>query len=398
VARAALPVRVLSREEEARYGYLAAINSSTLRHGAVQDLGGGSMQLVAVDDRRAVDLESWPLGAVRMTERFGDDVEALRAHVTQAIDATPWVQASGERLVGIGGTVRNLAAAATSAAGMPSIGVQGFHLTPDALDDLIARLAELAPDERGKLAGIKPARADIILAGAVVVRTVIEAGGFDGLEVTEAGLREGVFFERHLAPADPPLFADVRRASVENLAAQYGVDPAHTDHVAQLSLQMFDGLARLGLHPGDAVERELVWAAAMLHDVGMAIDYDDHHKHSRYLILNGALPGFDPRELVLISEMVRYHRKGMPSFSSELAPVTRKGDQAILDRGATLLRLAEGIERARDQIVRDVSLAADGDAVALTLHAEEDVPVARWAAERERELFKRAYGRALQIA
>jgi exopolyphosphatase/guanosine-5'-triphosphate,3'-diphosphate pyrophosphatase len=398
VARAALPVRVLSREEEARYGYLAAINSSTLRHGAVLDLGGGSMQLVAVDDRRAVDLESWPLGAVRMTERFGDDVEALRAHVTQAIDATPWVQASGERLVGIGGTVRNLAAAATSAAGMPSIGVQGFHLTPDALDDLIARLAELAPDERGKLAGIKPARADIILAGAVVVRTVIEAGGFDGLEVTEAGLREGVFFERHLAPADPPLFADVRRASVENLAAQYGVDPAHTDHVAQLSLQMFDGLARLGLHPGDAVERELVWAAAMLHDVGMAIDYDDHHKHSRYLILNGALPGFDPRELVLISEMVRYHRKGMPSFSSELAPVTRKGDQAILDRGATLLRLAEGIERARDQIVRDVSLAADGDAVALTLHAEEDVPVARWAAERERELFKRAYGRALQIA
>jgi exopolyphosphatase/guanosine-5'-triphosphate,3'-diphosphate pyrophosphatase len=187
---------------------------------------------------------------------------------------------------------------------------------------------------------------------------------------------------------------------VENLAAQYGVDPAHTDHVARLSLQMFDGLARLGLHPGDAVERELVWAAAMLHDVGMAIDYDDHHKHSRYLILNGALPGFDPRELVLISEMVRYHRKGMPSFSSELEPVTRKGDQAILDRGATLLRLAEGIERARDQIVRDVDVdvAADGDAVALTLHAEEDVPVARWAAERERELFKRAYGRALQIA
>jgi exopolyphosphatase/guanosine-5'-triphosphate,3'-diphosphate pyrophosphatase len=398
VERAALAVRVLTREEEARYGYLAAINSSTLRHGAVLDLGGGSMQLVTVDDRRAVDLESWPLGAVRMTERFGDDVEALRAHVTQAVDATPWVHASGDRPLGIDGTVPNPPTAATAAAGMPSIGVQGFHLTPEALDDLIANLAALAPDERGKLAGIKPARADIILAGAVVVRTVIEAGGFDGLEVTEAGLREGVFFERHLAPADPPLFADVRRASVENLAAQYGVDAAHTDHVAKLSLQMFDGLARLGLHPGDAVERELVWAAAMLHDIGMAIDYDDHHKHSRYLILNGARPGFDPRELVLISEMVRYHRKGMPSFSSELEPVTRKGDQAILDRGATLLRLAEGIERARDQIVRDVGLAAAGDAVTLTLHADEAVPVARWAAERERDLFKRAYGRALEIS
>ena len=398
VERAALPVRVLSREEEARYGYLAAINSSTLRHGAVLDLGGGSMQLVAVDDRRAAQLESWPLGAVRMTERFGDDIDALRAHVMQAIDAAPWVRASGDRLVGIGGTVRNLAAAAAAAAELPSIGVQGFHLTPDALDDLIARLAALPAGERGRVGGIKPARADIILAGATVVRAVIEAGGFDGVDVTEAGLREGIFFERHLAPADPPLFADVRRASVENLAAQYGVDPAHTDHVAHLSLQMFDALADLGLHPGDPMERELVWAAAMLHDVGMAIDYDDHHKHSRYLILNGALPGFDPRELVLISEMVRYHRKGTPSISSELAPVTREGDQRILERGATLLRLAEGIERARDQIVRGTTVAATDGTVTLTLQADEDVPVARWAAERERDLFQRAFGQALRIA
>jgi exopolyphosphatase/guanosine-5'-triphosphate,3'-diphosphate pyrophosphatase len=397
VEKAVLPVEVLSREAEARYGYLAAINSSTLRHGAVLDLGGGSMQLVAVDDRRAVDLESWPLGAVRMTERFGDDVDALRAHVTEAIDDTPWVRASGDRLVGIGGTVRNLAAAAAAAADLPSIGVQGFHLGADALDDLIDTLSRLPAAERGKVAGIKPARADIILAGAVVVRAVMEAGGFDGVEVTEAGLREGIFFERHLAPAEPPLFPDVRRASVENMAAQYHVDRAHTDHVARLSLQMFDELASLGLHDGDPVEREIVWAAAMLHDIGMAIDYDDHHKHSRYLVLNGALPGFDPRELVLISEIVRYHRKGMPSFSSELAGVVRKGDQGILERGATLLRLAEGIERARDQIVTDATFAAADGTVTLTLHAAEDVPVSRWAAERERDLFRRAYGKALEI-
>ena len=397
VEKAVLPVRVLSREEEARYGYLAAINSSTLRHGAVLDLGGGSMQLVAVDDRLAVDRESWPLGAVRMTERFGDDVDALRAHVIEVVDDAPWVRASGDRLVGIGGTVRNLAAAAAAAADLPSIGVQGFHLTAEALDALIDQLAALPASDRGKVEGIKPARADIILAGAVVVRAVIEAGGFDGVDVTEAGLREGIFFERHLAPADPPLFPDVRRASVENLAAQYHVDRAHTEHVARLSLQMFDELAQLGLHPGDPAERELVWAAAMLHDVGMAIDYDDHHKHSRYLILNSALPGFDPRELVLISEIVRYHRKGTPSFSSDLAPVVRKGDQAILERGATLLRLAEGIERARDQIVRDATFASQNGGVTLSLHADEDVPVARWAAERERDLFQRAYGRKLEI-
>ncbi len=407
-AGAALPARILTREEEARFGYLAAVNSTTLADGAVLDLGGGSMQLVAVHGRRAQELASWPLGAVRMTERFLGDggpaapkqLAALRAHVAEALAGSPWVGACGSRLVAIGGTVRNLAAAAAAAAGLPSIGVQGFTLTASALAELVDRLAELPAAERGKVAGIKPARADIILAGAVVVQAVLEAGGFEAVEVTEAGLREGIFFERHLAAVDH-LFPDVRRASVENLAAQYHVDRAHTEHVARLTLSMFDQLAQLGLHPGDADERELLWAAAMLHDIGMTIDYDDHHKHSRYLVLNSALPGFSPRELVLVAEIVRYHRKGMPSFSGELAPVVAKGDQAILDRGATLLRLAEGIERARDQIVGSATFADGSGAdapVTLTLHAGEDVSVSRWAAERETDLFARAFGRELTIA
>ena len=142
----------------------------------------------------------------------------------------------------------------------------------------------------------------------------MEVGGFEGLEVTEAGLREGVFFEHHLG-GDPPLFDDVRRASVVNLAAQYGMDPErspHTAHVARLALGLFDELAAAGVHDGDPVERELLWAAALLHDIGMTVDYDDHHKHSRYLVLNAGLPGFEQRELALIGQAVRYHRKGMP--------------------------------------------------------------------------------------
>ncbi len=97
------------------------------------------------------------------------------------------------------------------------------------------------------------------------------------------------------------------------MAAQYSVDGEHTEHVATLALGMFDELAALGLHDGDARERELLWAACMLHDVGMSIDYDDHHKHSRYLILNGGLPGFTPVETAIIAQAARYHRKGMPA-------------------------------------------------------------------------------------
>ncbi|HEV3048337.1 MAG TPA: Ppx/GppA phosphatase family protein [Solirubrobacteraceae bacterium] len=411
-----LPIRVLSREQEARYGYLAAVDSTTLRDGSVLDLGGGSLQLVRVAGRHVSELGSWPLGTVRMSERFlppngpakRRQLEELREHVGQRLAGAPWLArdaAAGAagRLVGIGGTVRNLAAAAQRAEGLPSNGVQGMLVRAEALDALVERLAALPAAERASVPGIKPARADLILAGAVVVQGVLRAGGFQALEATEAGLREGVFFER-LAPGagtgredDEALFADVRRASVLNLAAQYQFDSRHTEHVAALALGMFDELAGLGLHAGDPRERELLWAACMLHDIGMSVDYDDHHKHSRYLILNGALPGFTPVETAIVAQAARYHRKGMPS-PGPLAPLFGEGDTARLDRCATLLRLAEDLERARDQQVRDTSLAVHNGTVELTLVVQGEAAVPRWAASRERELFARAFGRDLSVA
>jgi exopolyphosphatase/guanosine-5'-triphosphate,3'-diphosphate pyrophosphatase len=408
--RTGLPIRVLSREAEARYGYLAAVNSTTLGDGCVLDLGGGSLQLVQVAARRELATGSWPIGTVRMSERFlpangpakRRQLEALSDHVAERLAEATWLAdapgpAAAGRLVGIGGTVRNLAAAAQRAAGLPSNGVQGMVLERAALDELVERLAALPATERANVPGIKPARADLILAGAVVVQGVLAAGGFDGLETTEAGLREGVFFERLLAPAEPPLFEDVRRASVLNLAAQYHLDVAHTRHVAMLALGMFDELAELGLHEGDPRERELLWAASILHDIGMSVDYDDHHKHSRYLILNAGLPGFSPVEVAIIAQAARYHRKGMPD-PGPLRALFGDGDAERLDRCAVLLRLAEDLERSRDQLVREAHVELHDDAIELHLLADGEAAVPRWAANRETEVFARAFHRNLAVA
>jgi len=417
-ARTGLEIRVLSGAAEARYGYLAAINSTTLREGCVLDLGGGSLQLVRVEERLARESGSWRVGSVRMTERFLPDggpareeqLEELRAHVAKELQSADWLGAANGRLVGIGGTVRNLAAAAQRCARLPSNGVQGVVLSAAALERLVGRLAELPAAERSRVPGIKPARADLILAGAVVLEGALRAGGYEGIEITEAGLREGVFFERHLAGSEPPLFEDLRRASVLNLAARYHMDIAHTRHVAKLALGMFDELAQLGLHAGDPLERELLWAACELHDIGMSVDYDDHHKHSRYLILNGGLPGFSPLEVALIAQAARYHRKGMPE-PGPLAALFGEGDAARLDRLAVLLRLAEDLERSRDQLVRETRLSLVGDGagdgasdgadgggeVRLQLIADGEAAVPRWAAGRESALFVRAFGRPLRV-
>lgn len=405
---AKLKVRVADPDEEARYGYLAAVNSTTLSDGAVLDLGGGSMQLVRVTSRHDTEHASWPLGAVRMTERFGlggDEpasgkrMQKLREHVRAELEGADWLPRAGERIVGVGGTVRTLAAAAERQDGWVDLGVQGYSVQRSSLDTLIERLAELPASQRATVPGIKPARADLILAGAIVVQGVMEIGGFERLEVTEAGLREGVFFS-HLLDGDPPLFDDVRRSSILNLAAHYEVDQAHTAHVAQLALELFDEFAEFGLHPGDAIERELLWAACVLHDVGMTVDYDDHHKHSRYLVLHSGLPGFSQREVALIGQMVRYHRKGTPELGS-FAPLAQPGDDQMLKRCALLLRLAEGLERSRDQAVPTIRIKEKDSGVIRVKLKDSDDPsalaVAQWAASRESPLFEQVFGRELRV-
>jgi exopolyphosphatase / guanosine-5'-triphosphate,3'-diphosphate pyrophosphatase len=450
-----LQIEVLDARAEAYFGYVAAVNSTTLDDGVVLDIGGGSMQLTAVRDRLNGPTVSFPLGAVRVTEELlpgtgpvkrkqlarvrarveeslanvdwlGESGRRLvgiggavrvteellpgtgpvkrkqlarvRARVEESLANVDWLGESGRRLVGIGGAVRNLAAASQHAAGGLDLGVQGFVITAAMLAELVETLAALPVPERGSVPGIKPGRGDIILASAVVLQTVLDAGGFDGLEATEAGLREGVFLARTLLADSNPLIADVRGAAVRNLAIQYESDLRHVEHVALLSEQMFDSLVAGGLFLPRPGERELLWAASMLHDVGMTISYDDHHKHSRYLIEAAELPGFDPRERALIAQMTRYHRKGIPKLGA-LASVTRPDDEEVLDRCSVILRLAEHLERGRDQSVSVATLDTNGDGVDLHLKAGGDLLLPRWSVERygDGEAFERVFHRRLLI-
>jgi exopolyphosphatase/guanosine-5'-triphosphate,3'-diphosphate pyrophosphatase len=191
---------------------------------------------------------------------------------------------------------------------------------------------------------------------------------------------------------------DVRRASVSNLATRYQDDLRHPQRVAALSLELLDGLAAAGLYEPDGADRELLWAACMLHDIGTVVDYDDHHKHSRYLILNAGLPGFTPREVELIALVARYHRKGTPD-AGELGGLGRKGDDRRLGVLAGTVRLAEQLERSRDGSVRGVRVSeADGHVTVEALAAGDAGVVAIWSARRNADLLETAIGRELRIA
>jgi exopolyphosphatase / guanosine-5'-triphosphate,3'-diphosphate pyrophosphatase len=398
-----LEPRVISSDEEARYGYLAIVNSTTIEEGFGLDIGGGSIQTLRIEDRLLAGSDSLRLGSVRVSEEFlpakkkapARAMKALRKKVFADLEQLQWWRGGG-RIVGLGGTIRNLAAAAMKRADLPPLDVQGFQLERDALEELIELLASMSVDKRAEVPGIKPDRGDVILGGALVLAAALDAGGFDGIEVTEAGLREGIFFERLCG--EGKLFEDVRRESVENLAHRFNTDHDHVARVAALSLAVFDGLGEACLHGFGAEERELLWAGCQLHDIGTAIDYDDHHRHSHYLVLNAGLPGFRPRELVLIGLIARYHRKGDPD-ASELGDLARKRDDDRLRLLSGIIRLAEQFERSRDGAIREVSVAARDGSVTLATATDpaRDPSVPIWAARRNADLLAEALGRRIEI-
>ena len=370
-------------------------------------MGGGSVQITRIVNRRLAEAESVRLGAVRVSEAFLPDEEAgskqlkaLRKHVSRTLSEFEWWErGKGQQLAGLGGTIRNLAAAVQKRLELPDLDAQGFVLTLDDLERLIEELSSRPASKRGSVRGIKPDRGDVILGGAVVIAAAMEHGGFSEMEVTEAGLREGIFFERLLEDRDPPLLDDVRHEAVTNLAHRFRTDDEHVEHVGRLSLQMFDELGEAGLHELDGADRELLWAACMLHDIGVTIDYDDHHRHSHYLIRNAGLPGYSPRELELIALIARWHRKGDPD-PAELGPLQRKSDGHRLGVLCGVIRLAEQLERSRDRSVHSVRLERDGDTVAL--HAEangsgSDPSVAIWSAQRNSSLLAEALGERVEV-
>jgi exopolyphosphatase / guanosine-5'-triphosphate,3'-diphosphate pyrophosphatase len=401
-AESGIDVRVLSGEEEAYYGYLAAENSTTLRNGFVLDLGGGSLEITRVLDRRHYESISLTLGAVRTTEDWlpqapaaEEAMERLRKHIREQLKPLTWFKAVPDsRLIGQGGSLRNAARIVQEMIDYPLDELHGFRVASDHLHKIIRTMEPLTVEKRRLIPGMKMDRADIALAGAIVVEECMKHAGYDSLTVCGQGLREGIFYERFLNRNDAPYFADVRHASVMNVAHLYRFHEDHVDHLVRLTMRMFD---QLGSDPlCGPLERDMLWAACMLHDIGMSIDYNDHHRHSYYLILNSGLPGYTHRELALIALTTRFHRKGTPSLGN-LDEIMEKDDDKRLLKMTALLRLAEQLDRSRDGSVSDVRLNVGKDKDTLEVITDSDAAVAIWAVNNHTDIFEAAFGRKLEI-
>ncbi|HZU76689.1 MAG TPA: Ppx/GppA phosphatase family protein, partial [Dehalococcoidia bacterium] len=312
-AASGLSIDVLSGEREAYYGYLAAVNSLPFEHGLVLDLGGGSLELAVVSERRCERVLSFPFGTLRLTEEFlrsdppaPKEIEALARQVARALRRSGvGPLPAGHALVGIGGTVRTLARLVRRNAGLPSSRLHGYALEAAALRELARALGRQSEAERRRTPGLPLERAGIIVAGALVVREVLEATQAPSLLSCGQGLREGIAYEAFRA-GEPPLIPDVRRAGIEAFAERYSATRAgegglRSGQVEELALRLLRRLSPL--LPFDGADRELLAAAAVLCDIGRTVSLYRWPEHTLYLLANGDLTGYTQQEALLIAQV-----------------------------------------------------------------------------------------------
>ncbi|WP_105317318.1 Ppx/GppA phosphatase family protein [Thermus tenuipuniceus] len=394
-----LSPKLLSGEEEAQLGVVAVANALPLGvkgEALVVDQGGGSAQVSRMQARRFLWGRALPLGALRLTEAFlvsdppaKAEVKALERAVASHLKALPL--APGLPLVGLGGNVRAVARLHQKRRGYPLDFVHGYYLPREGVEELYQDLLSLSVKARSELPGLQPDRAKTLPATLVFLRTLLRHTRAPGLWLSGMGIREGVLFQSLLPP--PHLLPDPRAFAVENLFRRYPFRADHRDRVKALALALYRGLSPL--HGYGPEEERLLLEAAHLHDIGMHLGYHEHHKHGAYLVLSEPLLGMSHREQALLALLVRYHRRGKPSLEGYRGLMAR-GDSKRLLRLASLLRLAEMLERTRSGRVKGVGVEL-GERVRLTLEAGEDPWVERLEAEKQGGLFQEAFGLPLEV-
>ena len=376
---AGVDVEVISGFEEARLIHLGVLQAvpSFDRQMLVCDIGGGSTEFVVGRKGDLLYARSLKLGAIRMTLRYFADTKATPKAMAKAADAcradirdtlAP-VRREVRRLgfelaVGSSGTIGAVfqMIAARSDGPTPRT-LKNMAVTRDEIDGVVKRLLKDPTEKaRAKTPGLDPKRSDIILAGALILEQVCAELDVEELTFSDYALREGVLLDTWSRRSGGTLdhLADLRKRSVEHLADLMDEDIAHSTWVAHLALELFDATAsRHGLGPGD---RELLEAAALLANVGIYVSHAGHHKHSYYVIRNSEhLTGFTDREVEVIAQVARYHRKSAPLKRHPDFGLLSADDQERVRTLAALLRVAVGLDRNHAQRITDLHSRPDGD-------------------------------------
>ncbi|HOJ03667.1 MAG TPA: Ppx/GppA phosphatase family protein [Bacteroidota bacterium] len=410
-----MEIEVVSGFEEARLIYLGVLQALPVydRSMLLVDIGGGSTEFLVGRAGKVDYANSLKLGAVRLTQRFFSsptlrpkDIAACREHLAGALNpiARAMRGRNIELAVGSSGTILNTAVMILASKGTlpPTEETNNLTITSRDLHTIVANVLEArSVERRGAIPGMDPARADIIVAGVLILEQIFEQLGLRSMVTSKYALREGILLDTlHKIAGEERSVAhltDIRRASVVHLMEAGRVEQRHAHTVRRYAMHLFDQLREV--HMLGNAEREYLEAASLLHDIGYHISHSEHHKHSYYLIRHSEMLGFTDREIEIIANIARYHRKSHPKLKHEGFPRLKDEDRRIVSVLAGILRVADGLDRRHQDVFSVLRCRLERATlhIDLTLRKDCDTSIELWGADRRKKLLEEALGISVRL-
>ncbi|MEM1422404.1 MAG: Ppx/GppA phosphatase family protein [Planctomycetota bacterium] len=416
-------LEVISAEEEARLAYRSVSNAFDIRDQtvAIADVGGGSTEILVCVGGLIQHVHTLKLGAVRLTERFGlgegpDEKAygALRSFLRDTLRSeVPKPPSVPGVMYGTGGTFTAIAQIArlqgdptrldpeAPANDLLSSSVRGYELHRSEVRHILDRLRGMTLEERREVPGLSTDRAEIGVAGIAIVDRVMRRLGSNRLVVHDGGIRDGLLLtildemRSGARPRSSGPAATSKLMSARWFAEKCQYEREHSEHVAVLALQLFDQLADgVGSYrPGvfTPAHRELLHAAALLHDIGYLINYAKHHKHSYHLIVHSGMRGYSHRELEIVANVARYHRRSAPKPKHAAYARLAEHDREIVRALSAILRIADGFDRTHTRQVRSIGVGIDSGVATFVASAAREPAVDLWGAEGKSDLFRAVF-------
>lgn len=405
-------VEIVSGLEEARLIHLGMVASGRLgaRNVLLVDLGGGSCELTLSRESRIRDTVSLSLGAVRLTGEFlkhdpprKGELKQLEGFVARGIGRIQDRIRSARvgTVIATSGTAAALASMASHLAG-PKGRAQRAMVTREMMRRMVKQLMRMTLEQRQKVRGIGPRRAEIICAGAVVFAQLLERCHLPGFHYSPLGLRDGILAqmaaEYDRSTRSGRAIASERRESLERAVKHYRVDLHHALQVRDAASQVFSAMK--SVHQLPAEYQEWLSAAALLYEVGDYVNRAGHHRHTYYIISNSEILGYTPQQRRIIAAIARYLGKSRPTPDDGPLSVLTPQEQASVTKASMLLRIARALHVNRSQSVERFGVSVRNGRVAITLtrRGNASIDLEIWTIEKDRAYFREVFGRELSVA
>ena len=410
-----IDIRVINGNEEAALifeGVKSGVQLPYLEYSLIVDIGGGSVEFIVAHESKPRLLRSLDLGAARLLEIIQPDnpitpvqLKELYAYVKKSLEGLlkELKEFDISLVVGSSGTFETLGSLLAHQKGdlLASENLNSYRFSRAAFSKVKRVLTTLDREGRLALPGMEPNRVDMIVMGSVIVDILLKEIDVKEVMISLTALKEGIlvgYIEDKKARINYLMGSNeksTRSKAVRNLAKKFHINQDHGVRVSELAISLFN--QTVSLHKMGDWERELLKYASLLHDIGSYINRSGHHKHGQYLIMNSRLSGFSNDELIILGNLIRYHRKSLPTRDHFHFKVLRQSQRLMVRVLSGILRIADYLDLGRRGLVEKVKVSITDNVIKIQVFSNENVEIEVNAAMSNKDQFEEVFGRPVEI-